>query len=55
MRKDFDEFGRNVNRVISADAYREGLAWVAVGTNPSAAKQPGFGTWAWPLHEVDEL
>lgn len=42
----FDEFGRNFNRVISARAYREGLAWSAIGANPPAAKQPGFGSWA---------
>ena len=41
----FDEFGRNVDRVISPRAYKEGLAWRAVGVNPMGAKQPGFGSW----------
>ena len=41
----FDEFGRNVDRIISPRAYREGLAWRAVGVNPMGAKQPGFGSW----------
>jgi hypothetical protein len=44
----FDEFGRNFNRVISAQAYKEGLAWSAIGANPPAAKQPGFASWAEP-------
>jgi hypothetical protein len=46
--KPFDEFGRNFNRVISARAYREGLAWPAIGANPPAAKQPGFASWTEP-------
>jgi hypothetical protein len=41
----FDEFGRNVDRIISPRAYKEGLAWRAVGVNPMGAKQPGFGSW----------
>jgi hypothetical protein len=45
-RKAFDEFQLNVNRVISAQAYEEGLAWVAIGTHPSGAKQPGFASWS---------
>lgn len=46
--KPFDEFGRNFDRVISARAYQEGLAWPAIGANPPAAKQPGFASWAEP-------
>jgi hypothetical protein len=41
----FDEFARNVDRIISAQAYKEGLAWKAVGVNPMGAKQPGYGSW----------
>jgi hypothetical protein len=41
----FDEFSRNVDRVISPRAYKEGLAWRAVGVNPMGARQPGFGSW----------
>jgi hypothetical protein len=47
-RKDFDEFGRNTNRVLSSQAYKQGLAWAAIGSNPPGAKQPGFGSWAEP-------
>jgi hypothetical protein len=41
----FDEFSRNVDRIVSPQAYREGLAWKAAGVNPMGAKQPGFGSW----------
>jgi hypothetical protein len=41
----------DVSRVISADAYKEGLVWRAIGTHPPGAKQPGFGTWAAPPRE----
>lgn len=44
----FDSFGRNVDRVLSSQAYQHGLAWRAMGVNPVGAKQPGFGSWAWP-------
>ena len=43
--KDYDPFGRDANRVISAAAFREGLVWRAIGTNPPGAKQPGFASW----------
>ncbi len=46
--KAFDEFGRNVDRILSAEAYQEGLAWIAIPANPMGAKAPGFGTWAEP-------
>jgi hypothetical protein len=35
-------------RVVSAEAYREGLVWNAICAHPTAAKQPGFGSWAFP-------
>jgi hypothetical protein len=38
----------DVDHVISAAAYREGLAWVAAGAHPMGAKQQGFGAWARP-------
>jgi hypothetical protein len=44
----FDEFGRNVDRIISPRAYTEGLAWKAVGVNPMGAKEPGFASWTEP-------
>lgn len=36
------------DRVISAEAYREGLVWPAGGTHPMGAKMPGYGSWASP-------
>ncbi len=38
----------DTDHVVSAAAYREGLVWLAAGTHPMSAKQPGFGTWAEP-------
>lgn len=43
--KGFDEFSRNVDRIISPRAYTEGLAWKAAGVNPMGAKEPGFKSW----------
>lgn len=34
--------------IISPKAWEEGLAWVAIGSHPPAAKQPGYGSWALP-------
>lgn len=38
----------DVNNVVSAEAYTEGLVWPTIGSHPQAAKQPGFGSWALP-------
>ena len=38
----------DVDKVISAESYKEGLVWTAMGQHPKSAKQPGFGTWAFP-------
>lgn len=38
----------DLDHVISAEAYREGLIWRAIGSHPQGAKQPGFGSWALP-------
>lgn len=35
-------------RVVSAEAYREGLVWPTIGAHPMGAKQQGFGAWALP-------
>ena len=34
--------------VVSAEAYKEGLLWPAIGSHPQAAKQPGYGSWSLP-------
>jgi len=36
------------NQVISAEAYKAGLVWPAIGTHPPGAKQPGYGSWTQP-------
>jgi hypothetical protein len=38
----------DVEHVVSAQAYREGLVWAAAGAHPMGAKPPGFGSWAEP-------
>ena len=48
QRTAFNEFGRDIDRIVSPQAYQEALAWVSVGVNPPGAKQPGFGSWARP-------
>jgi hypothetical protein len=35
--------------IISSQAYIEGLVWKAAKAHPMGAKQPGFGTWSFPL------
>lgn len=34
--------------IPSPEAYIQGLVWIAAHTHPMGAKQPGFGTWAYP-------
>ena len=41
----------DVDRFVSAEAYREGLVWKAIHAHPMSAKAPGFGTWAFPPGE----
>lgn len=45
----FNEFGKDVDRVISTLSYQEGLVWRAIGVNPPGAKQPGFASWTGKL------
>lgn len=39
---------RDVTFVPSPAAYTEGLLWPTIDANPSGAKGPGYGTWAFP-------
>lgn len=34
--------------MVSAEAYRQGLVWEAIGAHPAGAKQQGYGSWAFP-------
>jgi hypothetical protein len=36
----------DTDHVVSAEAYQEGLVWIAGGAHPMGAKQQGFGAWA---------
>ena len=38
----------DANRVISAQAYTEGLVWLAAGAHPQGAKPTGYGSWSLP-------
>ncbi len=38
----------DVDHVISAEAYQEGLVWQAIGAHPQGAKQQGYGAWGLP-------
>jgi hypothetical protein len=40
------------NRIVSAEAYTEGLIWRAAGTHPQGARQPGYGSWAQPPVQI---
>lgn len=39
---------QDIEHVVSARAYREGLVWPAAGAHPMGAKAPGYGSWAEP-------
>jgi hypothetical protein len=42
----------NVNRVISAETYLEGLMWKAIDAHPMGGKPLGYGSWALPPRPV---
>lgn len=41
----WDRWPPDKSWIPSAEAYKEGLVWDAIGAHPQAAKQEGFGTW----------
>ena len=41
-------FPNDTTRIISSQAYKQGLMWKAVGSHPMGAKQEGFASWAYP-------
>ena len=52
-RKQYVTSSLDVTKVVSADAYREGLVWLALDAHPMGTKPMGFGTWGekpgfWP-------
>lgn len=44
--------GDSNTTILSADAYKEGLVWKAIGAHPQAAKEQGFGAWAFPPRDI---
>jgi len=38
----------NSGFMVSGNAYREGLLWLALGANPPGAKAHGYGSWSQP-------
>lgn len=47
-RNDYGATSFDYDRVISAEAYREGLVWPTAGAHPMGAKMPGYGSWEFP-------
>jgi hypothetical protein len=45
----------DVDHVVSAETYREGLVWEAIGAHPQGAKQQGYGTWGFPPENARPL
>ena len=46
-----EEYGPIANNngfTVSANAYREGLLWHAIGAPPPGAKAPGYASWTFP-------
>lgn len=41
----------DTTHVVSGEAYEQGLVWLAMEAHPMGAKQPGYGTWAFPPQE----
>lgn len=44
-RKNYVSSTLDTTKVLSKEAYIEGLVWKAIGTHPKSAKHPGYGTW----------
>lgn len=46
-----NEFGASAldrDYVISAQSYKQGLVWTAMGAHPMGTKQQGYGAWSLP-------
>ena len=41
-------FPNDMTKIVSSQAYKQGLMWKAVGAHPMGAKQEGFASWAYP-------
>lgn len=52
-REKYGNSPHDVNFILSADSYKQGLVWDAIGAHPMGAKQPGFATWSFPPEPPD--
>ena len=46
-----NQFGASAldrDHIISAQSYKQGLVWEAMGAHPMGTKQQGFGSWSLP-------
>lgn len=48
-------FNQDDTFVITANAYIESFSFIAAGSHPQGAKQPGFGTWQYPPNTFPEV
>ena len=54
-REKFGNKEKDINFVVSPQAYNEGLLWPTLSVNPRAAKAPGYGTWAEAPYEPPKI
>ena len=45
-RNDYGASALDRDHIISAQSYRQGLVWTAMGAHPMGTKQQGFGAWS---------
>lgn len=45
---DYGSISNDTTFVVSAEAYKTGLLWPAIGANPPGANGPGYGAWSDP-------
>jgi len=43
---DYGSISNDTKFVVSAEAYKTGLLWPAIGVNPPGAHGPGYGAWS---------
>ena len=47
-RNQFGATAQDRDHIISAQSYKQGLVWQAMGAHPMGTKQQGFGSWSLP-------
>jgi hypothetical protein len=51
----FGAMAADCTRMVSSQAYQEGLVWPAFGAHPQGAKPTGWGSWAEPPFNAAEV